>query len=127
LAKLEIERQYWLARGVVYKILTEKQLSEILVENIRYVRKSVSLVFGHLSITEQEFVIAKKLLREALSIFGQIPAVVANQVDSRMGFEVGTSLAIVKHLLACREIRVDFYKTIHPRKPLPLIVSGGAV
>ncbi|MBX5435813.1 MAG: Tn7 transposase TnsA N-terminal domain-containing protein [Alicyclobacillaceae bacterium] len=41
--KFEIERLYWVQRGAIWGIVTDKEIPQTLVDNIRYVRKAYNL------------------------------------------------------------------------------------
>src|SRR5690606_33779280 len=38
LEKMELERSYWLEKGIPFAIVTEKEISKMLVENIKWFR-----------------------------------------------------------------------------------------
>jgi hypothetical protein len=120
--KLEIERRYWLRRGVNFQVVSEKTFSPTLIANVKFIRKAYNLDWNELGINEKMFLTAKNLLRSAFEEDRNlIPAYVCLDLDELLGMKAGTTLFILRHMLARREIRVDMDATISPREPLPLV------
>lgn len=118
LEKLEIERRYWESRGVDWKIVTEKQIPVTLANNIQWLHQYRILEdFATLSAAEAEQVIS--VLTKHIRTGGAVPLrSITLQTDNRLGLEPGTSLSLVRHLLACRRWRIDMTKTINVCEPL---------
>lgn len=123
LEKLEIERRYWESRGVDWKIVTEKQIPVELARNIEWVHQYRDLEdFATLPAAEAEQVIST--LTKSVRMGGSMPLrSITLQMDDRLGLEPGTSLSLVRHLLACRRWRVDMTKTINACAPL-IVLDG---
>lgn len=118
IALKEIERTYWTERGVDWGIVTELEIPIALTKNISWIynainRESVpSLTAGILSQIETALYAEIKCNpRKPL-------AHAALAVDGRLGLEAGTSLFIVKHLIATQQWKVDMCKEILTDQPL---------
>jgi hypothetical protein len=120
--KLEIERRYWKNRNIDLQIVTEDQISPVLAKNVEWVHQYRNLEeFSTLpeSTVEQvirvltEGIIDRKLPLRDLTI----------ETDDRLGLEPGTSLALVRYLLATRRWRVNLHKPINPCEQLRLLTD----
>lgn len=126
--KLEIERQYWQRRGIEWRIVTEHQIERNLVSNVKWLHSFAldiqilpnihSLVVRKAVVFMHEIICTKSIpLRD-----------ITNLCDTTFSFQMGTSLFIVRWLLASRVWRVDMNNLIQPEKPLSLIhkrLEGG--
>ena len=118
LEKFEIERLYWSARGAKLGIVTSRELPAALVRNLSW-------------IDDYHEITSETLSPEAIDgigdhLFDRIvanPAAALNatctEADSRMGYEPGTSLAIVRHAISRKLWAVPLDVRIDPRAPLP--------
>ena len=120
--KLEIERLYWKSRNVDWGIITEIQISEILVDNIMYIYKSQDIDDIHTSIQNKfEGLMLDELLNN-------VPiSDAANIVDDRLGLSPGTALSLTRHFLATRRWIVDMSIPINPHKPLKVLNANSSV
>jgi hypothetical protein len=120
LEKLEIERRYWEARGKKLKIVTECSIPRVLAQNVQWL---------HPYRRFQDFTDLPDLI---LSLVGSIVvntlqtrnaplSDITNSLDDELGVEAGTCLAITRHLIANRVLRVDMLKPINPRVRLILL------
>jgi hypothetical protein len=120
LEKLEIERRYWEARRIRLKIVTEDRVPLALARNVEWLHPYIELNdFSGLS----EFVMCQTVsaLRDALVKQHAPLRDVALRIDDRLGLEIGTSLSIVRYLLANRRLKVDMMRPINPRERLALL------
>ena len=121
IALKEIERTYWTERGVDWGIVTELDIPIVLTKNISWIYKALkpesvpSLTAGSLSQIETA------LFAEIKCNPGKPLAHAALAVDGRLGLEAGSSLFIVKHLIATRQWKVDMCKEISTAQPLIFI------
>ncbi len=120
--KLEIERIYWQEiRGLDWDIITEEDVDANLAGNVEWLH-------GHRDIERLKPLSAEDVIRiEALLT----PQVVqgafrlrdlTNECDARLGLASGSSLDVVRHLLANRRWEVDMRTRIMP--PLPLVLTA---
>jgi hypothetical protein len=119
LEKFEIERRYWNGRGVSWGIVTENDIPEELVRNVQWVhryhdRSSVAHVNPNISRA------ISKMVAEFLETGNSLSAA-ALAADDRIGLAAGTSLSVVRHLIATREWQVDMLRLIQPAQPLKIL------
>jgi hypothetical protein len=134
LEKLEIERVYWSGRGVDWGIITEREINRTLVINVEWVHRYRDVrdlppldeaLVRRVEATLSPLVGAKAALNE-----------LTDSCDDRLGLAPGTSLTVVRHLIASRRWRVDMNEPINPSERLllaatvpdsaaPLAVAGG--
>lgn len=110
--KLEIERRYWMARGVDWGIITERDVPFNLLHNLEFLQGFASL--EDLEQPSPDFyreraaLVAEELERHPdvrLQTFCQ-------KTDARFGFNPGETLLLVRHLLAIKIWRTDMSQPI---------------
>ena len=108
LEKLEIERRYWEEKNVDWDIITEKQINKILVSNIDKVRSKYHIERTDLfrDMSEKSLARIKNDLTYALS-GNVVIRNVCDSIDDKHGLEYGSSLSLVKHLIARKCICFD--------------------
>lgn len=117
--KLEIERRYWANHNIPFKIVTEKEIPESVVENIRWLhewREPDKLCIDGKTLQH----VSDLLLKEILSVPTMPLAHVASKIDGRLGLPSGASLGVVRHCLALKLWDVDITVPINPDRPLEL-------
>jgi hypothetical protein len=119
LAKVEIERRYWLRRKVDWAIVTERDIPHVLVENIKWAHQYVN-ISDRLNVSPAEVLKAERILSELLHQ-GVALTVSSNACDDRLGLAPGTSLALARHFLATRRWLVEMDKPINPQQPMNLL------
>ena len=124
--KLEIERHFWNKQGVDWGIVTEKEINRVFADNIKSVRKYYDLnvcgLVNEILVTHQEQYLAQlaiELTGEAVSV-----RTICHKFDEKNGLDMGTSLALFKHLVATRKIDlyiinqpIEFTKPIQIKMP----------
>jgi hypothetical protein len=120
LEKLEIERRYWDARRIKLKIVTQDHVHSALTKNVEWVHPYLHLedFSGLPELTLGHTIWA---LRDALGRQNAPLRDVALRCDDRLGLEVGTSLSVVRHLIAARRLKVDMRRAINPRERLAVL------
>jgi hypothetical protein len=119
LEKLEIERRYWEARKITLKIITEDGIPIALAKNVEWLHSYRHLGdFAGLDqlVFSQTVSAVKVTLRRQPGPLRDIML----QVDDRLALEPGTSLSVVRHLLANRHLLIDMLKPINPNARLVL-------
>lgn len=112
LDKFEIERRYWLTKGIDWAIVTEYEIPKQLTQNINWLH-----TYYHLNPTEELSIkelhyyaeIIKKKLSESIKPIRKVLSL----VDEEHNLETGTSLNLFRHLLARKEIIMDMNKKIY--------------
>jgi hypothetical protein len=108
LEKLEIEKRYWMQKGIEWKIVTEKQLPKQIAKNIEWVRETL-LEDGVADKEQLSHVLLTYLLnnmetpiKELLKAFDKSEEVVT-----------GTGLYLFRYLIAKKDIRVNMTEKIN--------------
>lgn len=109
--KLEIERRYWLEKGVDWAIVTEQEIPRQLSQNIEWIHSSYRLEPTELlnledlnyygEIIKRELADSERPIRKVLSV-----------IEERHNLKPSTGLYIFKHLLARKEVLMDMNKKI---------------
>jgi len=122
LEKLEIERRYWLAspRNFQLKIITEEYISEAYVKNMLWFYSCYRLAELHPLMERDINQIA--LMLTSLVFEGVSPLrTVAQNCDRILKLNQGTSLIVVRHLLAISHWEVDLNSRISTSNPVILL------
>jgi hypothetical protein len=120
--KLEIERRYWATpyRNLKLKIMTEQQVSSEFVASMLWVLPFYEVTalypLTELEIRRAASVLTQLLLHEDVSL-----RIVAQKCDRILRLEKGTSLAVVRHLIARRYWDVDMTRRIRTNERLTLL------
>lgn len=124
LEKLEIERRYWQARKVDWKVITERNVSTVAARNIEWLHPYRRLKdFSSLPAPIAAKVIAR--LAESVSKQNRPLRDITLEIDDRFGLEWGTGLALARYLIATRRWLVDINQPINPGRCL-ILVSNSA-
>lgn len=115
--KLEIEREYWRRRNIDWGIVTDKEIPEILCENVKWVRKEyynpdVSKL-GPFIVESIEKIVYQLIQDETTPL-----SIATSHTDDRLGLEPGTSLAMIRHFIARKRWIVNMNVKIIPSLPL---------
>ena len=117
--KFEIERRYWLQKGVNWGIVTENEINKTLVRNIISIRRymDISNIDSFVDLQERQ----KQILIEAIKskICGENIVIreISDDFDETMSLPPGTGLSIVKHLLITKQIEINLFEKINYNKP----------
>ncbi|MEM1309827.1 MAG: TnsA endonuclease N-terminal domain-containing protein [Cyanobacteria bacterium P01_H01_bin.153] len=125
LEKLEIERQYWQRRGLDWRIVTEREIPTILTDNVKWLHP-------YRSIEELEPLSAHDVQRITSFL---TPLVIPGEhsltrltatCDDLLGLTPGSSLSVVRYLLANRRWEVEMSSPLQPKSPLVLVNKAAA-
>jgi hypothetical protein len=122
LEKLEIERRYWLAspKNLQLKIITEEHISEAFVKNMLWFYSYYRLADLHPLVERDVNQIALTLTGLVLEEASPLRTVAQN-CDRILKLKQGTSLIVVRHLLAISHWEVDLNSRISTSNPLILL------
>jgi len=118
LEKFELERLYWQERKIDWGIVTELDINKVIVKNIKWFYKYLETGSLPAPLTPSQI---PKLTDYMLAIIkkGEISLRnISKACDDKHDLPVGSSLALVRHLLATRKWQVNLLKPIQPEKPL---------
>lgn len=119
LEKLEIERRYWEARSKMLGIVNETHVPMSFVYNMRWFHKyrdQSALCPLPEGVVEQ----IADLLTRAVRVTELPLCAITSACAQRLGLSYGTSLAVVRHLLASRRWEVDVTRRIRTDERLVL-------
>lgn len=120
--KLKIEEVYWRdVRGMDWDVVTEDDFSSILAANVEWVH-------GHREIESLTPLTVPDVyqieLMLSVMLQGNDPLRdLTNECDERLSLNPGSSLSVVRFLIANRRLNVDMERRIIPCLPLALITS----
>ena len=119
LEKLEIERCYWQRRNIDWGIVTEREVSKTLAENIKWLHPYLDLNDLPQSDITRITMVMTPLVLQAKDSLADIAAI----CDDQLGLTPGLSLLVVRHLLANRVWQVNMVQPILPSERLVLLSS----
>lgn len=107
--KLEIERRYWFAKGIDWKIMTQKELPRQLAKNIEWVRETL-LEGSARNINKEKFSL---ILLKYLLDYKDLPLKELMRLfEKSEGLDKGSALFLFRYLIAKKEIVIDLTKKI---------------
>lgn len=122
LEKLEIERQYWTGRKIAWGIVTDREIRMDLVRNLEWIgpyRDPSALT----PLTPTQIGRIRAAIENHLDS-GKALSHIGLNVDDLLGLPSGTSLSVVRYLLANREWITDLSVPIDPSQPIRLIAKN---
>ncbi|HZH30229.1 MAG TPA: TnsA endonuclease N-terminal domain-containing protein [Pyrinomonadaceae bacterium] len=120
--KLEIERVYWQEiRELSWEIVTEEHVDANVAGNVEWLHchRDVERLAP---LTAADIERVETLLTPRVAQGGFRLRDLTNECDARLGFAPGSSLDVVRHLLANRRWEIDMRTRIMP--PLPLVLTS---
>lgn len=118
--KLEIERIYWTSRNIDWGLVTERDINFALASNVEWVhfrRYTANLApIKKILIRSIEAYIAPRMYSETLPLCH-----LTDECDSALALKPGSSMSVVRHLIANRRLEVDMSKLIQPEGNVALI------
>lgn len=120
--KLVIEKGFWQAQKIDWRIITENEIQLPLAKNVEWIHgcRDLENVPGLTPV-------AVAHIETALTPFmhnRNCPlSVITRECDNRLGLPSGTSLFVVRHLLATRRWTTDMGIAIDPSQPTALVTS----
>jgi hypothetical protein len=118
--KLDIERHYWEARNVDWKIVTEHDLPKPLARNIEWVHP-YQVLEDFCTLSQSVTVKTIATLTKAVRFDNRPLRFITNDTDARLKLESGTSLSLVRYLIATRRWLVNMDEPIQLGKRLVLL------
>ncbi|HLV97038.1 MAG TPA: TnsA endonuclease N-terminal domain-containing protein [Ktedonobacterales bacterium] len=122
LEKFEIERRYWAARGISWKIVTERELPTTFTQNMHLLHAHY---FPDPSWDPDLLRATVQMLTDLVLAPHRSLAALALICDQRLGCAPGTSLQIAYYLIATWQWQVDLFVPLQPAQPLT--VTGTAI
>ncbi len=111
--KLEIERRYWEAKEIDWKIITEKELDRQYVKNIEFVRETLLQSQWQ----EQELrEMGNKLALILMNSRDYALKQVLKDFERIVSLEEGTGLFVFRYLVAKKKVHIDMFKKFEVSK-----------
>lgn len=115
--KILIEKTFWEEQGIDFRVVTEKEISKILSDNVDFIYTAKHLNDSP-GINLQMLFQVESVLYDLMHKSSYGLAKVALEVDRRLGLEPGSSLWVVKHLIANGIWSIDMKVKLNPSEPL---------
>lgn len=110
--KFQIEKAYWDKKEINWGIVTEKQVSKVMAENIYNLHQSFYIEQdSDIKLRDLEM-IPKLLVQKIKKQSGSIVEVTSD-LDDELGLELGTSLKIFKYLIVHKKLGIDVSKRMN--------------
>lgn len=119
LEKLELERLFWTARTILWRILTEREVPRALVKNLRWIQPHLDLTNSPGYEPEQINRI-RSAMEPAISAGTDNLVAITAACDDRLGLQPGSALCVARHLIGTGAWPIDLMVEINPREPLRL-------
>ncbi|HML31961.1 TnsA endonuclease N-terminal domain-containing protein [Sporomusa sphaeroides] len=130
--KLEIERFYWLERGIDWRIVTEKEIPLDLIKNLQWLYSARNWYSVEPPYQAELITYVEQPLIEALK--NNLPfSIIALAMDKKLVLKPGTCLDVFRYLVALGYWKVDMLTFIDTAKPISVTqnmkftVEGGEV
>ena len=107
--KLEIERRYWEAKNIDFKVITDKELNRQLCKNIQWVRETLldsSEVVDVIKTTSE--LLYSTLLNNQEIVVKEV----LKEFEKSNNLDKGIALYMFRYLLAVKKIKTDMTKSI---------------
>lgn len=102
----EIEKRYWRVRGVDWGIITEKQIPRTFIDNIEWLDSAYHAIFMEFS-NEDIYEISETLKHYLAEMKDFQIKQVCTRLDLDMNIKAGTSLTLLRRLIAHKQISVN--------------------
>lgn len=125
LEKLEIERRYWVQRGVDWGIVTERDLPPVLIQNLTWLAGPWALDEWDAGDADRVAALAEALSMDGDVTFGDFGAA----MDRRPGMGVGVTIGLIRRLVSTKRWATDLSIVIFdPAQPMSRfrVLSSGA-
>jgi len=108
--KLEIERRYWVARGIEWSVMTENEINTIKARNIEWLSQARDLsVFGLCATTQDACI---NFFLEAYEVASCSLCSLFSAIEKEFGLVSGMGLNIYKHLAYWKQICFNVDKKV---------------
>jgi hypothetical protein len=119
LEKFEIERLYWKKRKIDWKIVTERDINKMLTYNVELIHNYHNLKGLNLDVNNILYI--ESALKCELSNKEIGFSSLTQNIDVNLGLQSGTSLAVVKYLIANKFWIIDMNVKLNTEFPLKII------
>ena len=117
--KLEIERRYWLSKNIPWYIITEKEIPQVVTENIKWLYSSIDHDDDEVISIDKLAYYADYFQKQSNKNIIEI----CKELDQAYGLPLGESLKEVKLILAKRYFTFDIFIPVLKLKAQDLMVG----
>lgn len=118
--RLEMERRYWNAKGIDWKIITNHQIPKQFAKNLEWVRETL-LDSAHLD--NEKYDLPLKLESDLLQYKHLKLRDVLSSFDRHEGIERGTGLYLFRYLIAKKRIRLNLNEVISTTREIKDLIQ----
>lgn len=109
--KLEIERRYWMEKGIEWKVITQKDINMEKVKNIQWLHSSLHS-YQDFDLSQKEMVALCSEFLESAGSSSKAVRVFSKDFDIVNSLRLGTGLFLLKYMIATRIIEINIDKAI---------------
>jgi hypothetical protein len=109
IAKFEIERRYWLKRGIDWGIVTEEEIPRVFAANTEWLHQEYNLEL--LELGQDDISSLCNTLKTKLSSDTSSIRQICDAFDTGYNLIEGTALSLLKHMIARKQVAIDMEKT----------------
>jgi hypothetical protein len=120
LERLEIERRYWMEKGIDWGVVTQKEISNPLAKNIEWVH-SCLYSYAERGFTQDKLIYLGNALIERLVDAKDSIRKITADFDKEFNYDLGTGLFVFKFLIASKQIGIDMTNQIDVNLSNPII------
>ncbi|GBG55938.1 transposase [Sporomusaceae bacterium FL31] len=122
--KFEIERRYWLARGVDWGIVTEKDIPWNITSNVDLIHDNYHLKIGDL--THDDLSYYCNMIKHQIQASNTQIRYICQSFDKENNLISGSGINIVKYLIARKEVAVNMEMKIRFNAPTSdfIVING---
>lgn len=124
LEKLQVERTYWELQGVSWRIVTELDLHMALIRNLEWVR-TPAYEFQEQPWDGHDEDVAHHVLKAITAAPDQSMGTFCSRTDERLSVAPGTTLMVVRTLLAAKRVRTDMTVPVNTKTSMKGFLVDG--
>ncbi|MBL8203477.1 MAG: heteromeric transposase endonuclease subunit TnsA [Blastocatellia bacterium] len=119
--KFELERRYWVSRGIDWGIVTEKDLPQVLVTNIGFIHGDYWLEATSETSAVEMLALVDSFKLRLLNYTGTVHHF-TDAFDIDFNLKAGTALRLLKYLIAKKQVTVDMNEKIKFTKSVQSLI-----
>ncbi|HBW33906.1 heteromeric transposase endonuclease subunit TnsA [Desulfosporosinus sp. BICA1-9] len=112
LEKFEIERRYWQTKDIDWAIVTENEIQRQVSRNIEWLHPYKRLEPTE-SLSQDDLIYYAEIIKRELDKSAKPIRIVLTQIEKNHNLNSGTGIYLFKHLLACKDIKMNMGTKIY--------------
>lgn len=120
--KFEIERKYWEKQGINWGIVTEKEINEIVAENIKYIHSYNDIHDIDSLIDMSEYELEELIIEYTRRVIDSTESIrkISGIFDDYFLLDKGTGISIFRHLVMKKRLKIDMMQPININKHIEI-------